>query len=237
MAALDQLHQVGVNFELEAKRITEADGWKIDDYCVALPQESPGEPESGGSWEIGRRLLQEYEFADPEIVRAVYHPDHPLEGRTMLLEGRFLWMRFHFGVRVGGLIDRTEDVDGRSARRWGWNYRTLQGHLEMGQMDYEVRKWIDDGSVEFRIHAFSKAARIPNPLVRLGFRIFGRHMQQKFSEHALDRMRRLVEAELASDGAGAPEATPVRAADHLRVESVSKEPGLDERMKRSGETS
>ncbi|MCA1681991.1 MAG: DUF1990 domain-containing protein [Actinobacteria bacterium] len=34
--------------------------------------------------------------------------------------------------------DETRDVDGRTVRVWGWNYRTLQGHLEMGQMDYEV---------------------------------------------------------------------------------------------------
>lgn len=234
-AALDQLHQLDINFETPAGPVTAADGWRIDDHCVELPAEPPGPPAPQGPWEIGRRLLQEYEFADPEIVRAVYYPDHPLEGRTMLLEGRFLWMRFHFGVRVGGVIDSTEEVDGRPARRWGWNYRTLQGHLEMGQMDYEVRKWLDDGSVEFRINAFSRAARIPNPVVRFGFQLFGRHMQEKFARSALDRMQRLVEAELDIAEGRTPSGAPARAATHLRIESASADPGTSDRMGRTGE--
>jgi uncharacterized protein (UPF0548 family) len=77
---------------------------------------------------------------------------------------------------------------GRPVRVWGWSYRTLRGHLEMGQMDYEVLKWLDDGSVEFRIHVVSRPARIPNPLVRLGFRLFGRREQVRFARRALARM-------------------------------------------------
>ena len=54
---------------------------------------------------------------------------------------------------------------------WGWNYRTLDGHVEMGQMDWEVWKWLETGAVEFRVHAVSRAAPIPNPIVRLGFHL------------------------------------------------------------------
>ena len=126
-------------------------------------------PAPGGSFEVAQRLMRDYEFADPAIVQAVYAEDSPFETRDMLLEGRFYGLRFHFGVRVGGLVDEETAVDGRPVRRWGWNYRTLQGHLEMGQMDYEVRKWLDSGEVDFRIHAFSRPAHIPNPVIRLGF--------------------------------------------------------------------
>jgi uncharacterized protein (UPF0548 family) len=90
-------------------------------------------------------------------------------------------------------------------RRWGWNYRTLQGHLEMGQMDYEVHKWLDSGEVQFRIHAFSRPARIPNPVIRLGFRLFGRRVQRRFARHACQRMARLT---AAGAGAGAPVEDP-----------------------------
>jgi uncharacterized protein (UPF0548 family) len=136
--------------------------------------------------------MRDYEFADPKIVRAVYHSDTPLEDRTMLLEARFYLLRFHFGVRVGGVIDTVTTVDGRPVRVWGWNYRTLQGHLEMGQMDYQAWKWLDTGKVEFRIHVVSRAARISNPLIRLGFALFGRRMQKKFAQRALARMHALV---------------------------------------------
>lgn len=75
------------------------------------------------------------------------------------------------GVRVGEVYERTRELGGKRARVWGWNYRTLEGHVEIGQMDWEVWKWLDDGSVEFRVHAVSPSARIPNPVVRLRFHL------------------------------------------------------------------
>jgi uncharacterized protein (UPF0548 family) len=163
-------------------------GWKIDDYCEPLPAEGPGPPEPGGTWERAKGVIENYEFADPRIVRATFATDSPLEGRDMLLEARFLGLRFRFGVRVSGVTDEEREEAGRPVRVWGWSYRTLQGHLEMGQMDYELWKWLDDGSVEFRIHVVSRAARIPNPIVRLGFRLFGRREQVRFARRALARM-------------------------------------------------
>ena len=132
----------------------------------------------------------------------------------MLLELRFWGLRFHVGVRVGGTYDETRDLDGRKGRVWGWSYRTLQGHLEMGQMDYELWKFLDTGEVEFRIHAVSRAARIPNPIVRLGFRLFGRREQVRFARRACDRMARLTAAELERGRTG--ERVP-RAADNVSV--------------------
>ena len=61
-------------------------------------------------------------------------------------------------------------------------------------MDYEVRKWLDSGEVDFRIHAFSRPAHIPNPVIRLGFRVFGRWVQRRFARHACQRMARLTAA-------------------------------------------
>ena len=213
---LDDLHDKALNFELAPKGGFRAEeGWKSDEYCQTLPTEAPGPPVAGGSWEVAQRLMGDYEFADPSIVRAVYYPDRPLEQRDMLLEVPFYGLRFRFGVRVGGVVDETRDVDGRQVRVWGWNYRTLQGHLEMGQMDYEVWKWLDTGEVEFRTCRFSRRARVGNPIVRLGVRIFGRHQQVKFAQHACARMAHLTAAALAEESA--PEVP--RAADEVRVRS------------------
>jgi uncharacterized protein (UPF0548 family) len=154
--------------------------------------------------------MRDYEFADPAIVRAVYRPDAPLEGRDMLLEARFWGLRFRFGVRVGGVIDETRSVDGRDVRVWGWSYATLQGHLETGEMDYEVWKWLDSGDVEFRIHVVSRPSRIGNPLIRLGFRLFGRREQVRFAKRACERMACLV--------AGDP---PVRSASEIPVTTAN----------------
>lgn len=170
------------------------DGWVVDDHCTPLGREAPGDPVDGGPFLTGRDLVRRYAFADPSLIRATYDPGEPLERRHMLLEGRFLGLRFLLGVRVVAVLDEQGEVDGRAAHRSGWSYRTLQGHLETGQMDFEVRKWRDTGEVEFRIHAVSRPARIPNPVVRLGFRLFGRGLQLRFARTAGARMRSLVRA-------------------------------------------
>jgi uncharacterized protein (UPF0548 family) len=155
---------------------------------------------AGGSWEIARRLMRGYEFADPSIVRATYDPDEPLEGRVMLLEMRFRGLRFHGGVRVSRVYDEERTCDGRTARVWGWSYQTLEGHLEMGQMDWQVWKWTDAGEVEFRIHAYSRGARDRNSIVRFGFWLFGRREQLAFLHSTLERVRRLTETALEQGG-------------------------------------
>lgn len=214
---LDELHDKGLNFDAESgDRFPAEDGWLSDDYCQPLPSEAPGPPVPGGSWEVAQRLMRDYEFADPSIVRAVYHPDRPLEDRDMLLEVRFYGLRFRFGVRVGGVVDETRTVDGREVRVWGWNYRTLQGHLEMGQMDYEVWKWLDTGEVEFHTCRFSRRAPAGNPIVRLGVRMFGRRQQVKFALRACQRMARLTAAALEQSAAA--EGVP-RVADEVAVRS------------------
>jgi uncharacterized protein (UPF0548 family) len=193
LRALHALHEKPLNFDLSQRDgLTQAPGWRVDDYLQPLPSEAPGPPEPGGTWERARELMRRYEFADPRMIRAVYAPDSELEGRDMLLEARFWGLRFHFGVRVGGVVDARCERDGRRVRVWGWSYRTLQGHLEMGQMDYQLWKWLDTGRVEFRIHVVSRPARIPNPLIRLGFRLFGRHQQIRFARRACERMASLL---------------------------------------------
>jgi uncharacterized protein (UPF0548 family) len=214
---LDALHDKPLNFELgDPNQFTRSHGWHVDEYCQALPPEPPGDPVPGGSWEVARELMRNYEFADPAIVRAVYYPDRPLEQRDMLLEVRFHGLRFRFGVRVGGVRDEVREVDGRRVRVWGWNYRTLAGHLEKGQMDYEVWKWLDSGVVEFHTCRFSRRARAGNPVVRFGLWVFGRHEQVKFAHHACDRMARLTRAALDQDAAPAV----ARVAEEVRAGPV-----------------
>jgi len=194
---LDTLHDKGPNFDVEGRdEHTPEHGWKVDHYLERLPSEPPGLPVPGGSWEAARSLMHDYEFADPSMLTAIYDAEEPLAGRDMLLEARWHGLRFDIGVRVGGVTDETRDVDGQQVRVWGWNYRTLQGHLEMGQMDYEVWKWLDDGTVEFRVHRFSRRARVGNPVVRLGLRLFGRREQVRFARRACWRMARLTAAAL-----------------------------------------
>lgn len=188
-----ELAELRPNFGVEDGPFTVEHGWKVDDHCCPLPDEVPGPPEPDGPFAAARDVLHDYAMADPGIIRAVYDPGAPLLGRTMALEGRFTFLRFPMGVRVTDVVDDVTEVDGRRVARWGWGYSTLEGHLEQGRMDWEVWKWLDAGDVEFRIHAFSKRGRIDNPIIRLGFAVFGRWMQERFYDAVQARMRHLVE--------------------------------------------
>jgi uncharacterized protein (UPF0548 family) len=200
--ALILLSELSPNFEPPEHR-DPADGWHLDDQREQLETEEPGPPEPAGSWEIAQRLMRGYEFADPSIVRAYYDPRSPLEGRDMLLEIRFLGLRFLAGVRINQVYDRTELEDGREARVWGWSYVTLEGHLEQGEMHWEVRKSTETGEVEFALRAQSRRARDPNPLVRIGFRLVGRREQLRFYDSTCERMRRLTAEALGPGPRGA----------------------------------
>jgi hypothetical protein len=183
-------------------------GWEYDDYRQPLPPEQPGGPEPGGSWETAAALSRAYAFADPSLVEACYDPSVPLEQREMLLILHAAGLRIFAGVRVGRAGNETRSEDGREGQVFFWNYRTLEGHVEAGQRDFEVWKWLDTGGVEFRTHAVSRPAET-SPIVRLGFRLLGRHKQVEFGRRACRRMALLTEANLSQpDGA-----TPVTAFD------------------------
>lgn len=177
-----------------------APGWNVDHRSCPLPAEPAGEPHDGGTFLTARDLLLSYGFADPRLVRAVYDPTTPLRGRDMLLVGRFLWLRFPMGVRVGGVVDGPTTVDGRPAHRFRWHYRTLEGHLERGEMAYELLKWTDTGEVEFRIAAYSQRGPIRNPVVRLGFALFARRTQLRFYDRVMARMQQLTRARMRTRG-------------------------------------
>ena len=185
-------------------------GWMLTDLTQGLPSEPPGMPVAGGSWEVARRLMRGYEFADPSIVRAYYDPQVPLAERTMLLELRALGLlRLHVGVRVSDVYERTFEAETGPVHAWGWNYRTLQGHVEQGQMDWQVWKWLASGQVEFRVHAVSRTAAISNPAIRLGYRLLRERERRAFLESTKTRMRRFVELALAED----------EWSDRIRIES------------------
>jgi hypothetical protein len=115
---MDLRHR-SLNFDPRQSAVrTRESGWYVDDFRQALPPEPPGLPSAGGSWEIARRLVRDYAFADPAIIRHAYRSGEPAVGRDMLLESHFCGLRFYLGVRVGGVIDDVLDDDRRPARVW-----------------------------------------------------------------------------------------------------------------------
>ncbi|WP_201783247.1 DUF1990 family protein [Hymenobacter sp. AT01-02] len=138
-----------------------------------------------------------------------------MEQRVMVLRGQFLFFTFWFGVRIGGVTDEVQALfSGQQEQVWGYNYRTLEGHFERGQIDFTVHKNLTTGRIRFHIHAFSQTGRISNPFYWIGFRLFGRMLQRKFSTESMKRLRAQVE-EMLRKGWTSPTTTagpPVQAA-------------------------
>jgi len=198
-------------------------GWHADALSQGLPGEPPGDPAPGGAWEVARRLMEEYRMADPRIVRATWDRGAPLLGREMLLELRlYRVLRVRAGVRVTRVWDEERVASGRRVRVFGYEYATLQGHVEMGRMDYEVRKWRDDGAVEFRLHAHSRPSEDGAPWVRLGFRLFGRREQVRFFLGCCERIARLTARELGLPDDPPPPAVRLQVADAPDTAEVSE---------------
>ncbi|HYC82849.1 MAG TPA: DUF1990 family protein, partial [Solirubrobacterales bacterium] len=200
--ALREMAARPLNFDPEATAPPVDDSeWRIDEMVEPLPHERPGPPEPGGSWSVARRIMDGYQLADPRIVTGIYSASAPLDDRTMLLRIHYGPLRFQVGVRVGRAREETIELDGRPALVYGWAYRTLAGHFEEGEMLYELRKWLDTGDVEFRLHAVSRPARSGPLILRLGFRLLGRNQQLQFYRHVCRRLLRLTEAQLETERA------------------------------------
>jgi uncharacterized protein (UPF0548 family) len=195
---LAELRTRDLNFDPVTTRphTTEA-GWHVDDFSQDLPSEPPGPPLADGSFAAAVQLVRDYAFADPAVVRPYYDPDEALEQRTMLLAIRYYGLRMHVGVRVLDVYERELERGGRRAHVWGWSYGTLEGHFEMGKLDWQVWKWLDTGEVQFRTHAYSRRAKVANPFIRLGFRAVGRHEQLDFMRSTRRRMALLTAHALA----------------------------------------
>ncbi len=192
---VEDLRGRGYNFDpRRLDTLAAAPDWHHDKLRQSLPHEPPGDPVPGGTFETATALMRDYRFAEGSAVRAIFQRDAPLAGRDMLLVVRFCGLDSRLGVRVGDVIDERRTEDGRLVQVWGWTYRTLRGHLERGQMSYEVAKRLDTGEVEFRLASVSRRANAGNPLVRVGFRLLGRREQLKFYRHTCEQMARATAA-------------------------------------------
>jgi len=192
-ARLQAMEHLKLNFELtQRESYTTHSGWSVDEHQCVLPPEKPGVPEPNGAFNAACAVLATYEFPDPAYVRGIFKPDAALGDRIMLLEARFLGIRFYFGVKIGVVVDEVRETPDGQMQVWGYSYRTLEGHFERGEIFFEIGKHLKTGEVHFHISAYSRPDRIRNLFYRLGFRLFGRSLQKRFARTSLERMQKLV---------------------------------------------
>lgn len=193
LALVDGLDDLAPNVTA-AELADPGDGWHVDDVARVVGVAPTGPPQAGGLHARAAAALAGYAMADPGIVRGVWPAGRPLEGRRMVLEGRFGPLRFPMPVVVDTVVAGRHEVDGVPVHVDGWSYTTLEGHLERGRMDWSVWTWEDDGRVEVRIHATSTTGRPEARIVRLGLAVFGRSVQRTFTLRAAHLLSRIAGA-------------------------------------------
>ena len=169
-----------------------ATGWNVDAREVPLSPEPRGDPLPDASFAAACTILRQYTFPPSRLIRGRFDPTAPLDGRAMLLTATYLWMTFELPVRVSRVIDSRRDAPGGTEQVWGYSYETLAGHLERGEITFEIIKSLRSGAVRFRIASFSQTNHIPNLIHRIGFRFVGRRLQARFAVESLQNMQRLV---------------------------------------------
>lgn len=184
MAALDTLDR---NFDPDEPKTPDR-GWEQHASETVIGREGSGPPLEGGAFHRAREAIIRYEFSDPKIVVAHFDPDHPLEGRRMLLEMKVLGLRFLAGTIVGAV--REESTDGETV--FGFRYDTLDGHIERGWEWFVLTKSHATGDLRFRIAAEWQPGDFPNWWSRVGFGIFGRPSQRRWVRRAHARLRHLL---------------------------------------------
>lgn len=185
LAQLDYNYDARV-FEASQDRL----GWKIDAYHEVVGREQPGPPLPSGPFERLKSMIQAYRFPDPHLIHAVFDADSRLEGRNMLLIAHFMGFSFQFGVRIVKVFDEIyTNAKHHHEQVWGYSYRTLKGHFEVGEISFRLSKDYETGEIFFSINAYSKPDRIPQFYFRWGFKIFGRRLQRYFALSAFDRLR------------------------------------------------
>lgn len=182
---LEALAGLGTNFAEAPDDADATADWTRYRSRSILGEEAPGPPRPDGIFERARAGLINYQFSDPDIVRAHFEPDAPLLGRRMLLELRAVRvLRYLAGVVVGSVRD--EDDEGGSTS--GFRYDTLEGHIEAGTEWFLVHKARETGTVTFRIEASWRPAQFPNWWSRLGFALVGSRYQRRWHRHAHGRL-------------------------------------------------
>ena len=161
---IQQLQALNYNYDEKVYQdLTDHKGWFSDHYQATLANESPGEPLPQGAFEAAKQSIRLYQFPNPKLITAVFDPDAKLPGRNMLMFAHFVGLSFTFGVRVTSEIDEVRTNDkGQKLQVWGYSYRTLKGHFEVGEIQFQISKNLQTGEVRFDISSYSKPDRIPN---------------------------------------------------------------------------
>jgi uncharacterized protein (UPF0548 family) len=186
---LESLATAERNFADDPDQLDASPDWLKYSSEAVVGRERPGPPLPEGPFIRGGTAMTNYQFSDERIVIPHFDESTPLHCRRILLEMRaFRFLRFLGGVIIGAI--RSESVGEKTV--FGYRYDTLEGHIERGSEWVLLSKDHKSGLIRFRISASWLPGDFPTWWSGLGFRLVGRHYQQKWHRRAHVLMGRAV---------------------------------------------
>lgn len=178
-ARLDRARTARVNFDESEEEMTGERGWHHYHSEAVIAREAEGDD----YFARARVALANYQFSDPDIVRAHFDPLDPLPRRRMLLEIQVLGLHY----LCPAVVTRVREAPGV----FGFRYDTLDGHIERGVEWFLLTK-NERGEIRFRVEARWKKGQFPNWWSRLGFIILSGYYQRKWHRRAHRRLSLLA---------------------------------------------
>lgn len=180
-----------VSYAIDTLDASECPAWTVEHTREYVGQEPPGPPLPDGPFSRMRAGIAGYRFAHPRLTEGHFDAEAPLLGRDILVLIKPLFVRLLAGLRVGAVLDETNDEESR----FGFRLDTVAGHIMHGSEWMVVVKDHRSGAITMQIDVQWRPARLPTWWMAVGFRLIGRELQ--------GRWRRLAARRLAAIGRGA----------------------------------
>lgn len=157
----------------------------FDRHALQVAMESPGPPLPNGPFQRVAQAISEYRIFPPQLAQRVVKRAPVQVGDVVgLCYPLFLGIRVFIASRVIDVFDGPSETGWRS----GFTYRTLEGHIELGEETFCVEKDAKTGAVVVSLNAWSRPGHL---LVRLGYP-YARWCQLQAGKLAVRHLRKLA---------------------------------------------
>jgi uncharacterized protein (UPF0548 family) len=157
----------------------------IDRHSLQIAFEPPGIPLADGPFRHAARAIMEYRIFPPHLGQRVVKRTPLQVGDVVgLCYPLFLGLRMFIASRVIDVFDAPSEKGWRS----GFTYRTLEGHVELGEETFCVEKDARSGAASVSLNAWSRPGHW---LTRIGYP-YARWCQVQAGKAALRYLKRIA---------------------------------------------
>ncbi len=156
-----------------------------DHHSLLAGIESPGSPDANGPFRRVATSISKYQIFPPRLVEPVLRKTPISLGDTVGLSYRwFPGVQLFMACRVIDVFDGPNNDTWRA----GFTYRTLEGHVALGEETFLVEKELTSGKVRVSLKSWSRPSHW---LMRIGYP-YGRWCQLQAGRAAVAHLQKIA---------------------------------------------